>query len=117
MGDNSFDLLLLLMTKMSQTVAHTDMLVYPGVKLSGAHRQKEEEGNSEGEADGTGKGKVESGSKAGYAKRTAARLYDNVRLPDPDVDLFEKTVHFSRYEFDGMHGLVRGELQNEMDVR
>ena len=102
---------------MSQTAAHTDMLVYQGVKLSGACRGKEEEGISEGEADGPGKGNVESGSKAAYAKRTAARLYDNIRLLDPDVGLFEKTVHLSRDEFDDLHGLVCGELQNAMDVR
>ena len=102
---------------MSQTAAHTDMLVYQGVTLSGARRKKEEEGNKEGEADGPGKGNVESGSKAAYVKRTAARLYDNIRLLDPGVGLFEKTLHLSRDEFDDLYGLVCGELQNANDVR
>ena len=49
------------MIQLSQTSAHTDMLVYQRVTLSGARREKEKEGNSEGEADGPGKGNVESG--------------------------------------------------------
>ena len=93
------------------------MLVYQGVTLSGARRKKEEEGNSEGEADGPGKENVKSGSEAAYAKRTAARLYDNIRLLDPDAGLFEKTVHLSRDEFDDLYGLVCGELKNAIYVR
>ena len=33
------------------------------------------------------------------------------------MGLSEKTVHLSRDEFDGLHDLVRGELQNATDVR
>lgn len=89
------------------------MLVYQGMKFSGARREKEEEVNSEGETDGHGKER----SKAAYLKRSAARMCDNIRLFDPDVDVFEKNVHLSRDEFDGLHGLIRDELQKAMDVR
>ena len=89
-----------------------------GVALSGSHRGVEEDCEDEPEEkEGPGKGNAIGGSKAPYARRKSAGLYDNIRHLDRDVLLFEGTVHLTREDFDALHVLVLDSLLAAMDVR
>ena len=106
------------MEQMSQTAAHTDMLVCQGTALSGARNQEEDSADEdEDELERPGKGNATEGSKAPYARRIDAGTYNDILFLDPDVELFKKTVHLTRDEFDDLHDLIRSELEKEMDVR
>ena len=44
-------------------------------------------------------------------------MYERIRDQEPDVRLFEKTIHLTRNEFDCLLWLATPELQKPMDVR
>ena len=118
MADNSFVLPLLLIKQMSQTAAHTDMLVCQGTTLSGARNQVENSADEDKDKlERPGKGNATVGSKAPYARRIDAGRYNDIRFLDPDLELFQNTVHLTRDELDKVHDLVRSEPKEAMDVR
>ena len=87
---------------MSQNSAHTETPICQGVALSGSRREVEEYFEDESEKEeGLGKGNAISGSKAPYAMRTFAGLYDNMRHLGPDALLFKGTVHLTLEDSDG----------------
>ena len=103
--------------QMAQTTTHTRMLVMQGVAMSQGRKGISASLSDSDSSEGPGKGHSFTGSKASYARRPSSKLYDTVRNLDPDVTLFEKTVHLSRSEFDALHDLAYEKLQAPMDVR
>ena len=69
------------------------------------------------EQEGTEKGNALGGSKAPYARGKFAGLYDNIRHLDPDVLLFEGTIHLTREDFDALHVLFIDALLSAMYVK
>ena len=103
---------------MSQTAAHTDMLVCQGTTLSGARNQEENSADEDkDELDRPGKGNATVGSKAPYARRIDDGTYNDIRFLDRDVELSQNTLHLTRDELDKVNDLARSEPKREMHVR
>ena len=86
---------------MSQTAAHTDMLVCQGIALPGARNQKENSSDDDEDTlERPGKKNATVGSKQPYAKLIDTGTYNDIRFLDRHVELFKTTMHLTHDEFD-----------------
>ena len=117
MANNNLLLPILLPKQISQSSAHTEILICQGVALSGSRPEGEEDcDDAFEEEDGPGRGNAIGGSKALYTRRTSPGLYGHIRHFDPEVLLFEGTVHLTQEDFDNLHTLICDALLAAMYV-